>query len=174
MPASECAPQPEVESLYVRHHGWLRDWLLRRLGCTHHAADLAHDTFVRLLNRRDPVAAREPRAYLATIAQGLVVDFHRRRRLERAYLDALAGLPEPQVPSPETRAIVIEALMAIDAMLDGMKPAVREAFVLSQLEGFTYSQIAERLGVTTRTVHNYMCRALMHCHTIVSDGAWPG
>ncbi len=174
MPANECAPQSDIQSLYEHHHGWLRDWLRRRLGCTHNAADLAHDTFIRLLSRKDPVVAREPRAYLATIAQGLVVDFHRRRQLERAYLDTLAVLPAAEAPSPEARAIVLEALVAIDAMLDGMKPAVREAFLLSQLEGLTYSQIAARLGVTVRTVNNYMCRALLHCHRIISDDAWPG
>ncbi|MFT2588734.1 sigma factor-like helix-turn-helix DNA-binding protein, partial [Escherichia coli] len=68
--------------------------------------------------------------------------------LERAYLESLAALPEPQAPSPEARAIVLEALVAIDAMLDGMKPAVRQAFILSQLEGLTYAQIAARRQVT--------------------------
>lgn len=165
--------QSEVQALYRDHHGWLRDWLRRKLGCSHHAADLAHDTFVRLLSKREPAVPAEPRPYLATIAQGLVVDFHRRKALERAYLASLAALPEPQTPSPETRAIVLEALVAIDAMLDGMKPAVRQAFILSQLEGLTYAQIAAQLGVTVRTVNNYMLKALEHCYLMVADGACP-
>ena len=94
-----------------------------------------------------------------------------RGALERAYLASLAALPEPQTPSPEERAIVLEALVAIDAMLDGMKPGVRQAFILSQLEGLTYAQIAAQLGVTVRTVNNYMLKALEHCYLIVADGA---
>lgn len=35
--------------LYLDHHGWLHGWLRRRLDCTDTAADLAHDTFLRLL-----------------------------------------------------------------------------------------------------------------------------
>ncbi|MFT3721271.1 sigma-70 family RNA polymerase sigma factor [Pseudorhodoferax sp.] len=170
MSAAEHVPRSDVQTLYRDHHGWLRDWLRARLGCTHNAADLAHDTFVRLLSRREPANPVEPRAYLATIAHGLVVDFHRRRALERAYLDALAVLPEPRMPSPEARAIVLEALVAIDTMLDGLKPAVREAFILSQLDGLTYAQIAARLGVTVRTVNNYMLKALEHCYLIVAEG----
>lgn len=173
MSTGEYVLQSEVQTLYREHHGWLRDWLRRKLGCSHNAADLAHDTFVRLLSKKEPAEPRDPRAYLATIAHGLVVDFHRRRALERAYLESLAALPEPQAPSPETRAIVLEALVAIDAMLDGMKPAVRQAFILSQLEGLTYAEIAARLGVTVRTVNNYMLKALEHCYLIVADGAWP-
>ncbi|MFT3814778.1 MAG: sigma-70 family RNA polymerase sigma factor [Acidovorax sp.] len=171
MPSGEYAPHSEIQTLYRDHHGWLRDWLRRQLGCSHNAADLAHDTFVRLLSRQAPAQPRDPRAYLTTIAHGLVVDFHRRRALERAYLESLAALPEPQAPSPEERAIVLEALVAIDAMLDGMKPAVRQAFLLSQLEGLAYAQIAARLGVTVRTVNNYMLKALEHCYRVVADGA---
>lgn len=163
------APHREVHALYLDHHSWLRDWLRGKLGCAQNAADLAHDTFVRLLSRKDPAAPAEPRAYLATIANGLVVDFQRRRALERAYLAALALLPQPQAPSPEERALVLETLVRIDTMLDGMKPAVREAFLLSQLEGLTYAQIAARLGVTTRTVNNYMLKALEHCYLLVAE-----
>lgn len=168
MSAAEFVPPHEVQSLYSNHHGWLQGWLRRKLGCPHNAADLAQDTFVRVLGKKEPVAAAEPRAYLATIAHGLVVDFHRRRALERAYLETLAALPEPQSPSLEERAIVLEALSAIDAMLDGMKPAIRQAFILSQLEGLTYAQIAQRLQVTVRTVNNYMLKALEHCYLLAS------
>lgn len=169
--STEYTPRSEAHALYRDHHGWLRDWLRGKLGCAHNAADLAHDTFVRLLSKAEPASPANPRAYLATIAHGLVVDFHRRRALERAYLQTLAALPEPQMPSPEARAIVLEALTAIDAMLDGMKPAVRQAFILSQLEGLTYAQIAARLGVTVRTVNNYMVKALEHCYLIVAEDA---
>lgn len=166
MPAGEFALQREVQALYSNHHGWLHAWLRRKLGCTHNAADLAHDTFVRVLSKAEPFVVAEPRAFLATIANGLVVDFHRRRALERAYLDTLAALPEPQLPSLEARAIVLEALVAIDVMLDGMKPPVRQAFILSQLDGLTYAEIASRLGVTVRTVNNYMLKALDNCYQL--------
>jgi RNA polymerase sigma factor (sigma-70 family) len=166
----------DVSALYAAHHGWLQGWLRRKLGNACDAADLAHDTFVRVLGRRQasasaPAAAppsplpalREPRAYLGAIARGLVADFFRRKDLERAYLEALAALPEAHQPSPETRAIMLEALVAIDAMLDGLKPPVRQAFLLSQLEGMPYERIAAQLGVTRRTVSNYMCKAIEHC-----------
>ncbi|QEI06454.1 sigma-70 family RNA polymerase sigma factor [Pigmentiphaga aceris] len=164
--ATESALHQQIHGIYQDHHGWLQGWLRKSLGCSQHAADLAHDTFLRLLNRTDPVAMTEPRAYLVTIARGLVVDFRRRRALEQAYLDVLASLPEPEHPSPEARAIVLEALVAMDAMLDGMKPAVRQAFLLSQLDGLTYTEIAAELRVSVRTVNNYMLKAIEHCYLL--------
>lgn len=162
MPA-EPAAHHAVRALYSHHHGWLLGWLRRKVGCTHDAADLAHDTFVRVLKARNAQEIREPRDYLATIAKGLVVDMYRRRALERAYLEALAHVPVEQVPSTEQRALIVEALWQIDRMLDGLEQRVREAFILSQLDGWTYTQIARHLGVTTRTVNNYMVKAITAC-----------
>ncbi|MBA4002871.1 MAG: RNA polymerase subunit sigma, partial [Delftia sp.] len=71
MSSGEFALHNEVQSLYRDHHRWLRDWLRRKLGCSHHAADLAHDTFVRLLGRKERADPVDPRAYLTTIAHGL-------------------------------------------------------------------------------------------------------
>lgn len=154
---------PDISTLYSDHHGWLQGWLRRKMGNAIDAADLAHDTFLRVLARRDTPALLAPRAYLGAIARGLVADFFRHKDIERAYLEALAALPQTHAPSPETRAIVLEALVAIDTMLDGLKPAARLAFLLSQLDGLTYEQIATQLGVTKRTVSNYMCTAIEHC-----------
>lgn len=163
--SSPSAPHDTlVSSLYVGHHGWLLGWLRQRLGCPQNAADLAQDTFVRLLVQREQRELREPRAFLATIARGLLVDHYRRASLERAYLDALASLPPQEVPSPESRELILETLVEIDRLLDGLKPKVREAFLLSQLDGLSYPQIAERLGLSVSSIQQYMTQALGHCY----------
>jgi len=152
--------------LYRDHHGWLEGWLRGRVRCAHDAADLAQDTFVRLLRRRgeeSPRRLREPRAYLRAVAGGLVVDLFRRRSLEQAYLEALAALPEPVTVSLEEREVLLEGLERIDAMLDCLPAPVRQAFLLSQLEGLSYPQIAARLEVSVRTVKRYMRRAFAEC-----------
>jgi RNA polymerase sigma factor (sigma-70 family) len=106
----------------------------------------------------------EPRGYLATIGHGLVVDHVRRRELERAYLEAIAHLPEPEAPSPEVRLLLLETLARIDALLDGLTPKARTAFLLSRLEGLSYPEIAERLGVSLSSVEKYMAAAVRHCY----------
>lgn len=154
--------------LYTNHHSWLCGWLRHKLGNDHDAADIAHDTFLRVLNKTEAEEVREPRSYLSTIARGLVTDYFRHRRLEAAYLETIAGLPEAEVPSLETKAILMETLMQIDAMLDGMKPVVRQTFLLSQLDGLTYTQIAQQLKISKRTVSNYMMTALDHCYLLAA------
>ncbi|WP_437880522.1 sigma-70 family RNA polymerase sigma factor [Pseudomonas sp. LRF_L74] len=157
-----------LQQLYVEHNGWLNGWLRKRLGCADNAADIAQDTFLRVLAReRELPALREPRTYLSTIAHSLMVNFWRRQSLERAYLDALAQQPEASVPSPETRELIMETLLAIDAMLHSLPGRVRQAFLLSQLEGLTYAAIGERLGVSERMVKKYMAQAMLNCLLLI-------
>jgi len=150
--------------LYRDHHGWLKGWLRGRLGNVMDAEDLAQDTFVRVIRSPQPAEyLREPRRFLVTIAKGLTVDLFRRRSLERQYLEALAELPEPHWPSEEERAVTLETLVELDAMLAGLGSRLREAFFLSLLEGRTYAQIASLLGVSLRTVKNDMAKTMEHC-----------
>lgn len=156
-----------IDDLYRAHNGWLQKWLRRRLGDQEHAADIAQDTFVRLLISGRMPSLGDGRSHLAQIARHLVIDQWRRRRIEQAYLERIAGLPEPESPSPETRALVIETLLQIDAMLAAMPARVREAFLLSQFEGLSYAEIAERLQVSVSSVQKYMLRAIAACYQIL-------
>ncbi|CAB5716204.1 Probable RNA polymerase sigma factor fecI [Delftia tsuruhatensis] len=155
----------DISVLYAGHHGWLQRWLQRRLANAGDAADLAQDTFVRLLvaPSSEATALREPRAYLATVARRLLINHLRRQSLEQAWLQALAALPEPQAPSPEQQLLILQALQEVDAMLDGLPPKVRRVFVLSQVEGLTYAAIAEEMGVGLRSVKRYMAQAMAEC-----------
>lgn len=155
-----------LDVVYRSHHGWLHGWLSRSVGCSQQAADLAQDTFVRLLVRGQPIKERAPRALLARIARGLVIDQWRRNALERAYLEALAQLPEPSHPSPEVRHEALQCLERVAQLLDGLKPAVREAFLLYQLGGLSHAQVALKLGVSSRTVERHVASALLHCYRV--------
>ncbi|KAF7598190.1 MAG: RNA polymerase subunit sigma [Candidatus Dactylopiibacterium carminicum] len=166
---STTAPTDSLAALYADNHSWLQAWLRKKLNCSHRAADLTQDTFLRLL-----VSGRLPepefsRAYLTQIAKGLMVDQFRRRQIELAYLDALAQLPEVQAPSPETQALVIETLSFLDTALNRLPVPVRETFLLSQFDGLTYRTIAERLGIAPATVRKYMLRATLACYAALEE-----
>lgn len=152
-----------VESIFRNEYRWLLSRLRSKLGCACTAEDIASETFVQLVELPDPAGIREPRAMLTTIAHRLVYDLWRRRDLERAYLAALAALPEGAAPSEEERAIVVETLHAIDRTLSGLSAKARNAFVYSQFHDMTHAEIAERLGVSKRTVRDYLAQAMGAC-----------
>lgn len=153
----------QIEVLYSNHHGWLQGWLRGKLGSAFDAADLAHDTYLRILARGRAPRPEESRQHLAQIANGLMIDLFRRRHIEAAYMEALAHLPPAAMPTPETRALIIEALTEIDTILASLPAKVRQAFLLCKVEGLDYREIARRLDVSVSSVEKYMVRALLAC-----------
>ncbi|MGY1489107.1 sigma-70 family RNA polymerase sigma factor [Methylobacillus pratensis] len=159
-----ASPHASFGELYQAHHGWLVNLLRRKLSCNHQADDLAQDTFTRILSSRSEIAEiKEPRAFLTTVAKRLLANHYQRQTLEQAYLQALAVMPEPEAVSPEQRLLILQTLHEIDEMLDGLSAKARTAFLLSQLEGLTYDEIALRLQISTRTVKRYMALAFEQC-----------
>ncbi|EJM60034.1 RNA polymerase sigma factor, sigma-70 family [Pseudomonas sp. GM50] len=159
-----------VQNLYTCHHQWLYELLRRRLSNAMDAADLAHDTFMRVLKRPQAFDCdvRE-RSYLATIARGLCIDHWRRRQLEHAWLQTLAARPPDLQPSPEQRAIIVETLHEVDALLQRLPKRVSDAFILAQLHGMPYRLIASEIGVSERMVKKYLAQAMMHCAILEAE-----
>ncbi|AHG39047.1 RNA polymerase sigma factor [Pseudomonas syringae CC1557] len=153
-----------VGALYRDHRGWLLAWLRRNVACPQRAQDLSQDTFVRLLGRDELHPPREPRAFLATIAKGLMFDYFRRAALEQAYLGELMQLPEAEQPSPEQQLLILEDLKTIDRLLDTLSSKARAAFLYSRLDGLSHGEIAELLGVSVSRIRQYLAQALRQCY----------
>lgn len=166
MHSSDVLPPCEVDLLYRTHHSWLNGWLRGRVGCAANAADLAQDTFVRLLKARHSQPLKEPRAYLSSIARGLMIDQFRRRALEHAYLESLAHLPPEAAPSEEQRWIILDTLERLDRLLMELKPRVRQVFLHAQLDDMSCPKIAAHLGVSRATVERDLATAMAVCYRL--------
>lgn len=138
--------------LYAR---WLRLRLTRLYG--QDAEDLIQDTWLRFMPYQARNEVRAPRALLMTIATRLVADLgrdrSRRRRCDGAGSQAVAQVEWPAQT---------EELLAKELVL-GLPEALRDVFVLSRFGGLTNNQIAERLGISPKTVEWRMTKALAHC-----------
>lgn len=154
----------QLETLYADHHGWLRGWLRKKLGNAFDAADLAHDTYLRILRSGRIPSDDHSRRFLTHIANGLVIDLYRRRQIEAAYLDALATQPDNHACSEETRALAIEALIEVDTILHGLQSKARAALLMCKLDGMSYRDIATELKVSVSSVEKYIATALLACY----------
>lgn len=150
-------------TLFHDHHGWLLGRLRHRLRNAADAEDVASESFLRVMNYRCVQQLQEPRAYLTTVAKSVLMQYWRRRDLEQAWLDSQSLWPQAMAPSPEERALLFESLERIARALEGLSFKARTAFLLSQLDGLTYAEIAARLGVSASMVRKYMAQGLDRC-----------
>ncbi|MFJ1299218.1 sigma-70 family RNA polymerase sigma factor [Pseudomonadota bacterium AL_CKDN230030165-1A_HGKHYDSX7] len=168
MRPAEFPSSDDFVSLYREHHGWLVQMLRRRLaGNTENAADLAHDTFERVMRSESRAAFIEPRGFLTTVAKHLLIDQSRRRAVEQAYLETLAARCEAVEPSPEAHALVLEALNAVCRMLEQLPLRARRVFVLAQVEGLPYRDIAQQLDISVAAVQRDIVKAWEHCYAVL-------
>ncbi|MFJ4392038.1 sigma-70 family RNA polymerase sigma factor [Pseudomonas soli] len=159
----------QLTALYEQQHRWLRSWLYRQLSCSHRAADLMQDTFMRLLASNEALEIRQPRPFLAKVARSVLSNHYRRARLEKAYLEALQTEDQSELPDLATQLILFETLVRLDEALCELDIAVKKAFLWSQLDGLGHAEIAERLGISIATVKRHIIKAGARCMLVTES-----
>ncbi|QKP78831.1 RNA polymerase sigma factor [Methyloligella sp. GL2] len=133
------------------------------------AEDLAQETYLRARRAIEAGPIRHLEAFLNQTARNLAFDYIRHRRVRDRFEDRdidhdnVVAVAD-EIPSAEEALIEKERLRHFDAALKSLPPRVRQAWKLSQVDGWSYAQIAEHLGVSRNTVYNDVKRALGHCY----------
>jgi RNA polymerase sigma-70 factor (TIGR02957 family) len=144
----------------------------RMTGSVSDAEDIVQDAFLRLTRAlRDGVGITSPKAYLATVTTRQAISHLRSARVRReAYVGA--WLPEPLVadevapatpPDPAERAEMSDSLsMAFLVLLESLSPTERAVFLLREVFGYGYPEIAEVTGKSEANCRQIFVRARQH------------
>ena len=65
--------------------------------------------------------------------------------------------------------MLLESLERLSRALDTLSPKARAAFLMSQLDGLTYAEIAEKVGVSASMVRQYMAQGLRCCLAVAGN-----
>lgn len=145
--------------MFARHHAPLLRYLARYTGDADVAADIAQESFVRLLEHRPDEEFVRP--WLFRVATNLARDVSRtatRRRELVLHGRALLTHSDPP-PSPDTVASRETARRAVGVALQALSDNERMALLMRE-EGFAHREIAEAIGTTTGSVGTLLARAL--------------
>jgi RNA polymerase sigma-70 factor (ECF subfamily) len=124
--------------------------LCAHLGSPADAEDLTQETFARAFASLHRFAGRSSaRTWLLSIARRVCADAIRTRK--------------PVVPvahvEPIERAVDPAETVSLRMLLDGLEPAFREAFVLTQVVGLSYPEAADVMGCPVGTIRSRVARA---------------
>lgn len=148
-----------ADELFARHHAPLERYLARLTGDGDLAADLAQETFVRLLERPAPPEAVRP--WLFRVATNLVRDTARRTtRHDTLNRDGRAPAAHGDPPPAPDRGLDRERCRRlVRQALEELTTKERTALLMRE-EGFRHREIAEALGTTTGSVGTLLSRAI--------------
>jgi RNA polymerase sigma factor (sigma-70 family) len=131
---------------FERHRAHLRSVAYRMLGSVSEAEDAVQEAWFRL-NRSDTAAVDNLGGWLTTVVSRVALDALRSRRARREdYIGS--WLPEPIVDTaadgdPEEQALLADSVgLALLVVLDTLAPAERLAFVLHDMFGVPFEEIA--------------------------------
>lgn len=156
-------PDAVLEGLYQAHAHELQRFARRRVG-RQEAEDIVQDAYLHLLQRGAAATLEHPRAYLFRIAANLAVDAARKARTRSRFAENEAGFLSLAATeaSPAVAAEDASEMRRFDMCLAELPPLCRQAFLLNRMNGLTHAVIAERLGVSIRTVDRHILKALNH------------
>jgi len=136
----------------------------RMTGSISDAEDIVQEAFLRLTRvLRDGTTIDSPKAYLATATTRLAISHLRSARVRReSYVGA--WLPEPLLadpdPDPAERAEMSDSLsMAFLVLLESLAPAERAVFLLREVFGYDYGEIADITGKTEAACRQTFARS---------------
>ena len=162
-----------IVETYAAHHRPLRSFLRRLLRNDDDIADTVQEVFLRIAQLPDPsILNLNPRAYLFRTAERLVIDKVRRDTFRQTSFHCDLDNIDIEQPGPSVESQV-HWRRVMEQIVDCLRVAgarTTQVVELSCLHDLTQSEIADRLGVTTRTVERCMQRARQVCEPFYIAG----
>ena len=155
----------DAETLFARYQHRLRRYLGRVSGETELARDLTQEVFLRVSRVAIPVAPENQLAgWVFRIARNVAMDHHRQRN--RRSEEALGATDEAKGASQETTVALNQALSTLPE-LD------RDVFLMREMSGLSYHEIADACDLTADAVRNRIHRARLRLREVLAASLGP-
>jgi len=163
-----------TERVWEEFHTPLQQFIRRRISDEETAEDVLQDVFLKIHQHMDALKdVRKLESWIYQITRNVIIDAYRSRRQEATLESAEAlDLPE-ELPDDD---IVSELLPSVRAMVRNLPELDRQALVLTEYQGLTQKELAERLGLSLSGAKSRVQRAreklkhqLMECCQIELD-----
>jgi RNA polymerase sigma factor (sigma-70 family) len=158
--AGETWQAPSWDEIVEKHSARVYRLAYRLTGNRHDAEDLTQEVFVRVFRSLSSYTPGTFEGWLHRITTNLFLDQARRKAKIR--FDAFAEDAETRIPSkgtaPDTQVLDGVFDEDVESALAALPPDFRAAVVLCDIEGLSYEEIADVLGLKLGTVRSRIHR----------------
>ena len=124
------------------------------------AEEILQDIFIQVWEKRDTIEIHTSiRAYLFRIGENKVFDFYRKVRRDKLLYANVKATASEQYTHIEETLLFRENEQLLHAAVASLPPQRRQIFELCKLQGQTYEQVSNLLGISTSTVNDHIVKA---------------
>lgn len=160
----------DFEELFHQHFDNLMGFACSYVRDEEVARDIVHDAFTTLWSHRAHLDASRPLAsYLYTLARNYSLDWIRHRRVEMAHEESVARFWEEN--AREEVKDEGEKIVRLREKMKELPEKQREVLTLCFMQGKSYQEVADGLGVSVNTVKTHIKRGLKFLRDELQDDA---
>lgn len=149
------------ERIYSTFAPVLYQRLLRLFKDTDTVEEILQDTFLKLWEKRKQIdPAQAFRTYLYRIADHLAIDLFRKVSRDKALQEELWASTVSFYLQTEETLIAKEQYQLVHQAIEHLSPKRRQILLMCKLEGRSYQEVAETMGISVSTVSNQLVKAI--------------
>lgn len=144
--------------LFNQSYSYIKNFIYYKTGDISLADDIAQDTFIKIWEKRNEIKQQTVKSLLYTIAGNLC-----KNRLEHqqvVFEFAKSYQQNKTSVSPEFELELKEFNDKLQNAIGNLKEKNRVVFMMNRIDGLTYKQIAQNLGLSQKAIEKRMKNAL--------------
>lgn len=154
----------QIGKLFQDHREALTQFLVYRIRCPDTAEDLCQETYLRLLRDNALKHDENLSGFLFRVADRLALNYLKwQRQAKNSGAPLNDELVCPKHLPDEILSLRQQCEILLNA-INSLQEKYRHVFLLRKIDELTYGEIADKLGISEKTVQRYLGHAMLHCH----------
>ena len=144
-----------MEILYIRHAPQVKSFVFAIMKSVEETDDIVQDIFLKVWEERAVISqARSFRSYLYTMTRNIVYNRLKHRKVQTKYAGDFCNRQD--LHDIEGRIITKDLLAHINEQMENLTEQQKVIYELKRNSDMTYKEIADKLGISPKTVQYHM------------------
>ncbi|MVZ65337.1 RNA polymerase sigma-70 factor [Sphingobacterium sp. DK4209] len=153
--------QNSFEIIYYQYSARLYANILKMVKVEDLAQELLQEIFIKVWEKRHLIDPEQPfKGYLFKIAKNTVYNFFRKHNIEQQVHQYLVQHSPLSKNDVQEKIDFLESEQLLNDAIAKLSPQRRRVFVLCKLEGKSYAEVSQELGISVSTVNDHIVKAM--------------
>lgn len=139
--------EQQIDPIWKNFNASLEQLVCRKTNHQEHCQDILQEVYIKIIHNIDKVEkAKNIKSYLLKIADNTVTDYY---RVKKNTITTPEVIDEIHILEPAKNDSLLQlADCCLRPMIESLEPIYRDALILTELEGLSQRQLADKTGIS--------------------------